>query len=686
MVTREILWNISAAGEIVFYLMAAAALGLFGYGIILHLRRIGGGKKVPLSGAGWADRLRQALADIALNRTVFRRHRLAGVMHLPIMWGMIVLFIGTLIVAVEYDLFQKLLNMERGIWVGPFFLGTEWVLDVFGALLVVGLAAALARRYLLQPPQLKRQRSDLLLPLWLLLIALTGFAVEGLRLAANAGQLGYSPEWSPVGAGAAALLAGADTETLRHWHLGLWWVHGILALSAVAYLPFSGKPMHLLAAGVNTFFKDLRPRGRLAPLDVEGAFERDEILGAEKLADLTRKDLLDVLSCTECGRCELNCPASIAGKVLSPREIVLGLRRQTVAERPPFSAPPEPKPILESHIQAEAVECCTTCMACVEACPVFIDPLGKILELRRCRVMIEDAYPETFAEVFAGTEKRGNPWNEHPTARLEWAKGLQIRTMAEAAEAGDSVDYLFWVGCSAAFDPRNQKIARSLASVLNAAGVSFAVLGEEERCTGDPVRRMGHEYLFQMQAEANVALLAEYGVTRILTLCPHCYNTFSKEYPDFGGNYEVIHHTELIAGLIEAGKIELTRPVPATAAYHDSCYLGRHNRIFEAPRKVLEKVPGLKTVEMDRSREMAMCCGAGGGLTWIEEEPGHRVNDRRVAQARDVLADGNSGSALIATACPFCMTMLEDGLAAGDTGIEDRDIAEIVADAMGLER
>ncbi len=686
MVSREILWNISTAGEVVFYLMAAAALGLFGYGIYLQVRRIVGGKKVPLAGTDILLRLKRALADIGSNRTVLRQHRLAGVMHLSVMWAMIVLFVGTIIVAVEYDLFQKILKMDHGIWVGPFFLGTELLLDLFGALLVAGLAAALVRRYLLLRPQLKRRPSDLILPGWLLLIAVTGFAVEGLRLEATSGQLSYNPGWSPVGAGTAMLWSGADIGTLKNWHLWLWWVHGILALSAIAYLPFSGKPMHLLTAAVNIFFKDLRPQGRLFPLDVEGAFERDEILGAEKAADLSRKDLLDAASCTECGRCEINCPASIAGKVLSPREIVLGLRRQIAEEQPPFSAPTEPKPILESFIRAEAVEACTTCMACVEACPVFIDPLNKILELRRCRVMIEDEYPETFAEVFAGTEKRGNPWNEHPTARMEWAKGLAVKTMAEAAESGEKVQTLLWVGCSAAFDPRNQKIARSLAAILNAAGVSFAVLGEEERCTGDPVRRMGHEYLFQMQAEANVELLAEYGVTRILTLCPHCYNTFKNDYPAFGGTYDVIHHSDLLCRLIAEGRIKMTRSVEGTAAYHDSCYLGRHNRIFDAPRRVLAGVPGLSIVEMDRSREYGMCCGAGGGLTWIEEEAGHRVNDRRVAQAAESLKTGSGGPSIIATACPFCMTMLEDGLAAADTGIEDRDIAEIVADAMELER
>jgi len=449
-------------------------------------------------------------------------------------------------------------------------------------------------------------------------------------------------------------------------------------------LPFVPKVMHLIGAAVNIFFEDLRPRGRLAPLDVEGAFERDEVLGYETLGDVTRKDLLDATACTECGRCEMNCPAAIAGKVLSPREIVLGLRRQLNTEIPLLGPPwPNARPILETEISPTAVEQCTTCMACVESCPVYIDPLGKILELRRNRVMIHDAYPDTFADVFAGIEKRSNPWNEHPTMRLEWAKGLDVPIMAEVAEAGKGVDYLFWVGCAAAFDPRNAKIARSMVRILHAAGVDFAVLGEEERCTGDPARRMGHEYLFSMQAEMNVELLAGYEFKHILTICPHCYNSFAKDYPDFGGQYSVVHHTQLIRELIQQGRLTLSKPLDAVATVHDSCYLGRHNRIFDAPREILAKIPGIRTVEMERSREMAMCCGAGGGLTWIEEETDQRVNDRRVAQAVEAVGTAGSGKpALIATACPFCMTMIEDGLAASDTDLADKDVAELVAEAM----
>lgn len=684
MATREIFWNISFFGEVLLYLLAAVAVGAFVYGIYRHARRVVRGKAVRFSPSGLTARIGRTLATIATHRTIFRRHTLAGGMHLFIFWSFVVLFVATVIVAVEYDLFHKLLGKEHAILQGAFFLGFELVTDLFGGLLIVGVIIALIRRYGLQRSQLKHQPIDWVFPVWILAIAVTGFAVEGLRLAADAADLGYSPAWSPLGYAVAGLAGGADPAALRSGHSLAWWIHAVVALSGIALLPFVPKVMHLIGSAVNLFFDDLRPQGRLAPLDVEGAFERDEVLGYETLSDLNRKDLLDVTACTECGRCEMNCPASISGKVLSPREIVLGLRRQLNTEIPLLGPPwPEARRILEAEIPPEAVEQCTTCMACVESCPVLIDPLSKILELRRNQVMIHDVYPDTYADVFAGIEKRSNPWNEHPTMRLEWAKGLKVPIMAEVAEAGRGVDTLFWVGCAAAFDPRNAKIARAMVRILEAAGIDFAVLGEEERCTGDPARRMGHEYLFSMQAEMNVELLAGYDFKQILTICPHCYNTFAKEYPDFGGTYAVVHHTQLIRDLIADGRLRLTRPVEATATVHDSCYLGRHNRIFEAPREILAKIPGIRTVEMERSREMAMCCGAGGGMTWVEEESDQRVNDRRVEQADEAVGKaGVDKPGLIATACPFCMTMIEDGLAARETALVDKDIAELVVEAM----
>jgi Fe-S oxidoreductase len=385
----------------------------------------------------------------------------------------------------------------------------------------------------------------------------------------------------------------------------------------------------------------------------------------------------------------MNCPANISGKILSPRNIITKLRDRAFRETPLFEKSSGTSSIMGDIINSEEIWACTTCMACVEACPVYIDPLGKILELRRNEVLIQDRYPESFGGVFTGITKRGNPWNQHPSSRLDWAKGLPVRTMAEVKEARESVEYLLWIGCSAAFDPRNQRIARSIVKLLNHAGVSFAVLGQEESCTGDPARRMGHEYLYQVQARANIETLKSYVFQRIITLCPHCFQGIGKEYRDFGGSFPVVHHTQLIHELIESGKLHLDTPVEGIVTYHDSCYLGRYNGIFDPPREVLKSIPGLTIVEMKRNRENSMCCGAGGGMMWIEEEPGRRVNQKRVEQMQEALdteAQVQGNSRFVASACPFCMTMMEDGLASRKADIQDKDIVELVAMAMGLDQ
>ena len=684
LVTREVFWNISGAAELVFLALAFLASAIFVGGLALHVRRILRGKSVALPPGRLLGHLARTLATVATNRTIARSDRSAGVMHLAIMWGFVTLFVGTIIVALEYDVFQKLLQREHGFWTGGFFLGYELVLDALGAVFIIGLVLALIRRYGPGNPELRWSTSDLLLPLGLLLIAATGFVVEGTRLAATSGELAYDPRWSPVGFAISLIAASVGPETLLTLHRTLWWFHAVVVLGFVATLPFAPKVVHILSATINILLQDLRTAGRLLPVDVEAAFENDEVLGYASIADLTRKDLLDLTSCTECGRCDISCPAHLSGKTLSPRDIVLQLRDQLNDEQPLVGAGQTPQPIIENSITREEIWACTSCMACVEECPVSIDPLGKILELRRSEVMLEDQYPETYGEVFSGLQRRNNPWNQHPSARLDWARGLDVRTMADVAAAGDSVEYLFWVGCSAAFDARNQKIARSIVRILNAAGVSFAVLGDEESCTGDPARRMGHEYLYQIHAETNIEVMKQYRVDKVLTICPHCFNTMKNEYPDFGGEYEVVHHTELILELLEQGRLKLTQPTDRVITYHDSCYLGRHNRIFDAPREILRRLPGVELVEMAANRENGMCCGAGGGLMWFEEEPGKRVNDIRIAQARTALSGADSDKpATIASACPFCMTMMEDGLGAQEAAIEDRDVAELVAEALG---
>ncbi|MBX5465666.1 MAG: (Fe-S)-binding protein, partial [Clostridia bacterium] len=328
-------------------------------------------------------------------------------------------------------------------------------------------------------------------------------------------------------------------------------------------------------------------------------------------------------------------------------------------------------------IAPEALWACTTCRACMEACPVFIEHVPTILQMRRYQVMELADYPATMQEALTSLEERGHPFRGSAASRLDWAEGLEIPLLSELGSA-DEVEYVFWVGCSAAFDERNQKIARALATVLQRAGVRFAILGDEERCTGDPARRMGNEFLFQMTAQENVDLLGRYGVRRLLTLCPHCYNTFRNEYPRFGGRYEVVHHSQLLRELLASGRLRVTRPSLLETTYHDPCYLGRYNDEYEAPRAVLGSVGGGPLLEMERNRNRSFCCGAGGGRMWAEEEPSQRVNRER---ARQALA---TGARRVGTACPFCMTMLEDGVKSetgGDGSVEVRDLAEIVEEA-----
>lgn len=616
------------------------------------------------------QRLFKSLWASGSDWTVFRTDPYAGFMHLLIFWGMTVLFLGTVTITVDYDIL-RLINPRLQFWHGPVYIWYSLVLDAWGALLIIGTSLALIRRYLIRPAKLKTKRWDWLVPGWLLVIAITGLFVEGARLAA------LQPPWrlwSPVGLGFGYFLRDVGLQSvagLRALHLSIWWVHALLVLSWIAWIPFYPKVVHMFSAAINFYFQRAEPSGLLKKLDVEGAFERGETLGVVKIEDLSWRDLLDLYSCTECGRCTANCPANMSGKGLSPMLIVDDLRDHSLEHGDGDDG--EDEGLVGQVIESEHLWECTTCGACVAACPVAISPLNKIMELRRGEVLMEDRYPEGFVEVFKGLERRANPWGLPGTSRADWAKDLDVKLMADDPD----VEYLFFVGCAAAFEPRNQRIAQSLVKILNHAGISFAILGEEETCTGDPARRIGHEYIFQILAEQLIETFNKYNVKKIITICPHCYNTFKHEYPQFGGHYEVVHHTQLIAQMIREGRLQFKKELNIRAAYHDSCYLGRHNRIYEPPRFVLKNLPGVRLVEIKQNRSQATCCGAGGGLMWLEEPQAKRVNELRVSQVMEVDPD------VLVTACPFCMTMLEDGIASKEADFPDKDIAELVAEALG---
>lgn len=678
--TRQIYWNIPGHGWM--YALLVVLVAVFAWGVWERLRLWRLGRPARRLDQPWrrlAEMNRQVVLQLRLLRDA-----LSGPMHAGLSWGFVVLFLGTVVVFLQADLGLPVMR-------GAFYLYFQSLtLDLFGALALVATAVAAWRRYAERLPRLSRTVQDWVILALFALILLTGFVLEGLRI-----EVTRDPwaAWSPVGYLFGRLLGSfLGVGAMTALHRGLWWFHLVIAFAFLALFPFS-KLFHILLAPLNVYMRSLEPKGELPPMDVEAAAEAGEHLGAAELGDFTWKQLFDLDTCTECGRCEAVCPAHAVGKPLDPKYVILNLREHLHAEGPSLLAlarngaaaraggeagAGEPvSRLVGPVIDPEALWACTTCRACMEACPVFIEHVPTILQMRRYQVMELADYPATMQEALTSLEERGHPFRGSAASRLDWAEGLEIPLLSELGSA-DEVEYVFWVGCSAAFDERNQKIARALATVLQRAGVRFAILGDEERCTGDPARRMGNEFLFQMTAQENVDLLGRYGVRRLLTLCPHCYNTFRNEYPRFGGRYEVVHHSQLLRELLASGRLRVTRPSLLETTYHDPCYLGRYNEEYEAPRAVLGSVGGGPLLEMERNRNRSFCCGAGGGRMWAEEEPSQRVNRER---ARQALA---TGARRVGTACPFCMTMLEDGVKSetgGDGSVEVRDLAEIVEEA-----
>ncbi len=677
---RDNLWNIPYWAQIFLYFtMALATLAmLLGiYGRIRVWRK--GQPELRF------DRPRERfgrLIKYAVAQLKILNQRYPGLMHLGMFWGFILLFLGTALATLDADIWEPL---GGKLLIGPFYLVYELVLDLAGFFFVVALGMAIYRRYVQRPERLGSTRlfGGFTFTLTMLfLINLTGLLVEGLRIAVV--QPAWGP-WSLVGwvIGQAFLAAGMGESTLRSIHFSFWMLHFGLAGMFIVTLPYSTL-FHLVTAPLNVFTSSFRPAGELATIE---DIEVVETLGVGQLTEFTWPQLLDFDACTECGRCQVVCPAHMAGTSLNPKRLILDLRdymenqmglllasgngHQVALASPPGAGPQ----MVGDIIKRDTLWSCTTCRACVHECPVLIEHVDSIVDMRRYLTLSMGDIPGTGALSLQNLNRAGNPWGQPPTARDEWARGLDVPLMADKGEA----DVLWWVGCAGAYDERNQKISKALSKIFNAAGVDYAILGQEETCNGDPARRLGDEYTFQVMAQQNIQTLKQYKFGRIVTACPHCLNTLCNEYPHFGGMWEVVHHSQFLHELIRAGALELSQSLHETITFHDSCYLGRYNNVYQPPRDVITAIPGANLVEMPRSREKGLCCGGGGGGMWLEAHGERRIQEIRLEEAEATHPN------VVASACPFCLLMFDLGsktLEFDQKDIQLKDIAELVDESM----
>jgi Fe-S oxidoreductase len=618
----------------------------------------------PVSRSGDAGRRARNEATIVLGQRKLLARLGPGLMHAFIFWGFCVL-LPTIVIAMIaiVDRHQTL----------PWLGAQGWyalLVDVFAALVLCGVLAALYIRKVMRPRRFDGSHlgeADLILA-WIAWIVTTLLLWHASRIALGLNE--FPAGWAPISHGLSHLfgVGGASRAAERV----LVWAHVLGIVGFLAYLPYS-KHLHIATAAVNVWFGRTGARGRLEPLRFdEEADEADLRFGAGTVAGLTWKEMLDGFSCTECGRCQDACPAFATGKALSPKLLIMGLRDQVFADAAALLAGGERElaPLVPTAVSDEVVWDCVTCGACVEACPVSIEHVDHIVDLRRHLVMVDSRFPAEAEPMLRDVERASNPWGRAQSERADWARELGVRVLAPGDPAPE---VLYWVGCAPSFDERARRGAVSTARLLEAAGVDFAILGPREGCTGDPARRMGNEYVFQAAAEGNVATLNGAGVTKIVTGCPHCFNTLANEYPDFGGRYEVLHHSELLASLVRDGRLAPAAPGGERIAYHDSCYLARHNDVLAAPRELVAAAG--TPVEMARSGRKTFCCGAGGAHMWMEERAGP-INEERVREAAATGAD------VLAVACPYCTVMLDDGVQSAGAGLRVADVATLLAEAV----
>jgi Fe-S oxidoreductase/nitrate reductase gamma subunit len=656
--TREIYWNVGhGVGTLLpMYLLTIASIAVL---VSAFMKRV----KVYKQGQS-IDRLDQLPVRILnLIKNVLLQSKVLwvkgpGLAHGLFFWGFFLLFLGTCLIVVQADFTDLLFDVK--FLKGNFYLFFSVVLDMAGLVAVLMLGGLFVRRYFVRPEGLETSKDDAIMHGLLFAILISGFVIEGARMAVT--ELGTSLSyWSPVGLAFAKGMAGLGEESLRSVHSLTWWFHLLLVMAFIVLIPFT-KFRHIFTTSLNYLFEDLGPTGKLVSLDMED--EEAESFGASAITDLTWKDIFDTDACTQCKRCQDRCPAHNTDKPLSPMKIVNQIG-EVAFENPEGN--------LIEACDKDAVWSCTTCLACQDICPASIEHVKKIVDMRRNMVLMEGEFPgEEVMTAMEQTEVNGNPLGLGYASRGDWAEEMGIKPLSEDPD----VDILYFVGCYASFDKRNIKIAKSFVTLCQAAGIKVGILGKEEKCCGEPMRKMGNEYLYQSLALENVELIKGYNVKKVVTTCPHCFNTLAKDYRDLGFEIEVESYTVFLEDLLKTDKLKVNAE-ELHCTYHDSCYLGRHNEIYDTPRSLI-KAAGGQITEMDKNRAEAFCCSAGGGRIMAEEKLGDRINIKRVEMAVE------TGAPTLLSNCPFCLTMFEDGVKGAD--VEDKlntkDIAEILAERL----
>jgi Fe-S oxidoreductase/nitrate reductase gamma subunit len=670
---RVVFGNVPDPVKLVFYLVTAAFIWLMFHLFALRARSWQQGGPDRRTGQ-WRERIARFGAGLSM-KTLMRDRR-AGLMHAAIYWGFIVLFLGTVTLEIDHILPAHLKFLH-----GTFYLGYSAVLDLAGLVFLGGLAMALVGRYVIPSWRIrsKTKPEDALILAVLAAVGITGFAVEAARISLD-GRPAHEV-WSFIGYPLSFLF---DPAHAAGWHRTMWVVHVSTFLLLLVVIPAT-KLRHMFTAPANLALAP-GPRPKGAMREMPNLLEADDIetIGASIVSDLTWKQIFDTDACTICGRCTSVCPANITGKPLDPREMVLKTGEASAASAgvsPPVSSNAllEGAGSLFERVGADEVFACTTCRACDEICPVGIEIVDRILDMRRYLTLMESDFPSELGKAFMAMENQSNPWGLSQQARSAWTDELDFDIPRLGENGRTSAEYLWFVGCAGSYDDRNTAVSVALARLLHRSGIDFAILGMKEVCNGDPARRAGNELVFQQLALQNISTFEDFGVRKVITQCAHCFNTIANEFPQFGGEYEVVHHSQLLAELLGQGRID--RPLrpdgtPKKIAYHDPCYLGRYNDVYLAPREVVG-ASGAEVVEMPRHGTRALCCGAGGARFWMEERTGKKVNIERAEEALGTEADE------IAVACPFCFVMLDDGVKElGRDDVKVRDIAMILADGI----